>query len=468
MQRRLITALVGIALAAVLLVGAGVLVLAQIGARANTETEVAERLEAVANLIEGTNTDEGLRPLSGRDRFGLAGLDFVVVTTDGEVRLNANPRVGGRSPASGDGRVLFTLTPDDLTRLTKGETVTVTGSGRSSGEVIGLRQVQLSDPEGQTLALMGRQDIVTIGPRARLWFMVSAVIVLVGSGIAAWALARRLTRPIEEIERATASIAAGDFGVRVAATGQDEVAELGHSINRMAQELERSKALDQQFLMSVSHDLRTPLTAISGYAEALRDGTVHDPVNAGEIIGTHAGRLERLVGDLLDLAKLDAKRFTLDLQSVDLGVAVGRSVAGMVPNAERYGIALHFQHDHGIDVAADPHRLAQVIDNVLDNAITFATSAVATTVTAEGSMAVILISDDGPGITTEDLPHVFERLYVSKSQPERAENPTGMGLAIVRELMTAMGGTVSAERATTGGTTIVLQIPRIQGLGQPV
>jgi signal transduction histidine kinase len=421
---------------------------------------VAERLEEVTDLVGGAGVIERLRPLGGRQiRFGLADLSAVTVDTEGQVR-QVRPG-GGRGTGIVESEVLFTLPADQLEPFLAGETVILRGTGSSQGEVIGIRHVPQADgPPGQTLAVLGTQGVVTIGPQARLWFLVSAVIVLVGSMLAAWLLAARLVRPIEEMQRATASIAGGDFAVRVAATGRDEVADLGRSINGMAQELERSKLLDQQFLMSVSHDLRTPLTAISGYAEALRDGTATDAAGAGEVIGNHAGRLERLVGDLLDLAKLDAKRFTLAPQALDLGVAVGRSVAGMQPRSEQHGVSLEFHHQPGITVAADPHRLEQVVDNVLVNAITFAASRIVTTVAADGSTAIITISDDGPGIAAEDLPHVFERLYVARSQPERAENPTGMGLAIVRELTMAMGGSVTAEQPAGGGTTIVLRLPR--------
>jgi signal transduction histidine kinase len=199
----------------------------------------------------------------------------------------------------------------------------------------------------------------------------------------------------------------------------------------------------------------------------LSDGAVDDPIHAGNVIGNHADRLERLVGDLLDLAKLDANRFQLHLQPFDIGVAVGRTVAGLVPSAERFGLELTFANSGPLIAQADPDRLAQVVANVVDNAIKFARSHVATSVSPNGTHALIEISDDGPGILPEDLPHVFERLYVSSSQPTRAENPNGMGLAIVRELTTAMGGSVAASAGPDGGTIVTLRVPLAAPLPAP-
>ena len=495
MQRRLMFALVGIALAAVLLVGAGVLVLAQIGAREDTESEVRDRLDAVADLVDRPTSLESFRSLEGtRNAFGLADLDFVIVEDDGEVRrllpILAAARGQGRRPTPpvdeevlaeddvgrwpaalvGD-EVLLTLTEDDMARYGNGETVVVGRQGNNHQDVIAIRRMDTENTllaDLPSVAIIARQGVVTVGSQARAWFLVSAIVVLAGSGFAAWILARRLSKPIKEIEQATASIAAGDFTVRVGAKSSDELGDLGRSVNRMARDLERSKALDQQFLMSVSHDLRTPLTAIAGYAEALSDGAVDDARRTGEIIGNHAERLERLVGDLLDLAKLDANRFALDLRTLDVGVNVGRTVAGLLPRAEQHLLALSFHHQGPVEAEADPDRLAQVVSNVIENAITFARHQIVTTVSTDGSSVVIEVVDDGPGIAEEDLPHVFERLYVSKSQPVRAENSTGIGLAIVRELMTAMGGSVWAERGPSGGTKIVLLLPLAISVPGPV
>ncbi|MEM8925363.1 MAG: HAMP domain-containing sensor histidine kinase [Actinomycetota bacterium] len=476
MQRRLTVAMVGIALAAVVFVGAGVLTLAQFGARSDTEDAVRDGLAALTALTERSGTVETLRNVGDvRDAFGLNDLGVVLVTDQGEVyRLqNLGPprRDRDRPRANNRGNdlnniektLLFTMNESEFDLYGTGVPLFVDDNSSRRRAVVGVQRL----PDASTadlvttdsLGLVARRNVVTVADGARLWFLLSATAMLAIAAVAASLLARRFTQPIREIEQATAGIAAGDFDVRVAAKGDDELAQLGRSVNRMATDLERSRALDQQFLMSVSHDLRTPLTAISGYAEALRDGAVTDVVHTGEIIGNHADRLERLVGDLLDLARLDANRFTFHLGPVDAAVVVGRTVAGLAPRAEAVGVALRTGGSGSLPVVADPDRLAQCVGNVIDNALKFASTAVTVTAVADGAAARIDVADDGPGIAAADLPHVFERLYVGSSQPERAENPTGMGLAIVRELMTAMGGSVTVASTEGAGTTMSLHLP---------
>lgn len=481
MQRRLTVAFLALALAAVVLVGAGVLALSQVGARGEAEAETTERLEAVADLVEGPASLGALRPLAGRgEAFGLSELGFVVVSDQGDVQNLRLSTEGRRSQrATIDPAVLFRIEVDDQDRLAANQTVMLDRSITGARSVVGLRRLSLPEGAagGATVAVMAGQAVAPISQTAVTWFMVSTLVVLVGGGVGASVLARLMTRPIAEIEQATASIAAGNLHARVEPQGADEVADLARSVNTMAAELQRSKALDQQFLLSVSHDLRTPLTAIGGYAEALVDGTAENPARTGDVIRTHADRLERLVGDLLDLAKLDANRFAFDLTHLDVAVTTGRVVAGLEPRASGFGLALDFVHQSGrpVEVVADAHRLGQVVGNLVDNALTFAHQRVVVRVSRQvgasghngAGWAVIEVIDDGPGIAPEDLPHVFDRLYVSKHQPERAESPTGMGLAIAQELTTAMGGSVQAGPSPGGGTIMVIRLPLAAPTGSP-
>lgn len=467
LRRRLTFALVGTALTSIVLVGAGVLVLAQIGARGQAANQVSQRLEAVSELLAGSSfPDRGLdraRAALQLHQLELVGVDDGGVVTrliptsgNGDRRSPRGPRVAAESVA--------VLSPDQLDDFRAGAIVIVDSPDDDLTVVLGVRRLEdiASGVDGVEIGLVAGQSVVTISRQARVWFGLSAIAAVGLSLAVAWFLASRLVRPIYRIQGATAAIAAGDFATRVDVEGDDELAGLGRSVNRMATELERSRAVDQQFLMSVSHDLRTPLTAISGYAEALRDGAVDDTSRAGAIIGDHAGRLERLVGDLLDLAKLDAKRFALHSQLVDATVVVGRAVAGRSPAATHHGLDLRFTGDGPAMVMADADRLTQIIDNVVDNAITFAHSTITVSVAPEPeNRIVVTVVDDGPGIAAEDLPHVFERLYVSAAQPARAESPSGLGLAIVRELTTAMGGVTRAISEPGSGTRIEVVLPAV-------
>jgi len=221
--------------------------------------------------------------------------------------------------------------------------------------------------------------------------------------------------------------------------------------------LERSRTVTRDFLMSVSHDLRTPLTSIRGYAEALSEGTVTKPAErrrAAGIIETEARRLERLVSDLLDLARLDARQFTLQPEPVDVGAVVQATTEGFHPLAREYGITVEVELEETPDRLLDPDRLAQVVANLVENALKFAAARVQVRAGASADGVRIEVADDGPGIPPDDLPRVFERLYSPRSGQPRAVG-TGLGLAIVHELVSAMGGTVTVESGgRPGGTTV--------------
>ena len=242
-----------------------------------------------------------------------------------------------------------------------------------------------------------------------------------------------------------------------------ELAGLARSINAMAESLERSRGMERQFLLSVSHDLRTPLTSIRGFGEALAEGRAPDPAHAGSVITAEAGRLERLVGDLLELAKLDARRFSLDIRATDVAEVVSDTIEGFRPAAERAGVTLEI--DLGARggaaaaaAAADPDRLAQIVANLVENALKFAAGRISVAVAADG--VTFSVDDDGPGIAPDDLARVFEPFYQSARAPARQVG-SGLGLAIVSELVAAMGGQVRAEPAPSGGgTRVVVSLPK--------
>lgn len=357
------------------------------------------------------------------------------------------------------------LDPSALLRL---QTV----SGKKSGIVYAAAPYRAS-----LQFLTGPRDVVQVVVLARRppsalaaagpWFGLSALAILLVAGAVAYRLGRRFVRPIEAAEEVTARIAGGDLDARVPEPprADPELAALGRSVNSMADALAHAKHSEQQFLQSVSHDLRTPLTSIRGFAEAIEDGATDDVVAAAGVIASEAKRLQRLVADLLALATLDAKRFALQIQPLDLGEAAGRAAAGFVPTASELGLLIAVDQAEGttpIGVAADPDRLGQVAANLIENALRFAgrevrVGAAPGAVKAE---ARLWVEDDGPGIAREDLHRVFERLYVSRPPAGRAIG-TGLGLAIVAELVSAMNGRVWAESPTgpAGGTRMVVALP---------
>ncbi|HEX5588035.1 MAG TPA: HAMP domain-containing sensor histidine kinase [Acidimicrobiia bacterium] len=291
----------------------------------------------------------------------------------------------------------------------------------------------------------------------------AAILALVIAAAVAAYLARRLTRPIAAMESTARSIAGGDLSARVDEehVRDDELGSLAHAINGMAQELEESQGHERAFLLSVSHDLRTPLTSIRGYAEAIADGTVESDdarVRAAEVITSESKRLERLVADLLDLARLDTHQFSLRPQPIDARAVVAEAVDAFRPSAAELGISLVTDDGPVVSAEGDPQRLAQVVANLVENALKFAAAEVRVAVQPNATGFEVLVDDDGPGIAPADLPHVFERLYTSRTVPGRTVG-TGIGLAIVRELAVAMGGTARVETVDATGTRFVVTLP---------
>jgi len=296
--------------------------------------------------------------------------------------------------------------------------------------------------------------------------VLAGILVLLLAAVVAVGLARRLTRPIREIERAAGQLAAGDLSGRAdVPPGTDaELAALGATLNEMASQLEQSRGSQRAFLLSISHDLRTPLTSIRGYAEALADGTLDDAdpearKRAANVISAEARRLERLVRDLLDLSRLDSREFSLTPRPCDVAEIVTNAAEAFAPQARELGLALRSQAPAVVPVVLDPERLAQIVANLVENALKYATSAIEVSASPRGVAHVaIVVTDDGPGIPAADLPQVFDRLYTARSTPGRSVG-TGLGLAIVRQLAAAMDGTASVEAVPEGGTRFTVDIP---------
>jgi signal transduction histidine kinase len=270
-------------------------------------------------------------------------------------------------------------------------------------------------------------------------------------------LARRLTRPIGELSAATRRLAAGEADVAVPVRGEDELAELGSAFNDMSGQLARARQGQARFLESVSHELRTPLTSIRGYGEALEEGAIA-PADAARVISTEAGRLERLVADLLELARVGRADFAVKREPVDLAEVVRHAVDRHLPQARELSVALTAAPiPEGSWVQGDEDRILQALSNLIENALRLTP--------AGGSVEVgagpgeLTVRDTGPGLEPQDIPRAFERFYLHGRY--RSERPvgSGLGLAIVRELVTAMGGSVEASTPPTGGAQFTIRLP---------
>ena len=295
------------------------------------------------------------------------------------------------------------------------------------------------------------------------WFIVLGLASLALATAVAFYLARRFTRPLVEAVEATEKIAGGDLGVRLHVTTNDvpELAELGTAINAMSDALVRAQDQQRQFLLSVSHELRTPLTSIRGYAEGLADGTIEGKESAYNVIIGESLRLERLVRDLLVLGQLDARRFTLELGPSDVGPLLDRAVESWQPEAQANGLEIGAARDGAPLVAvADADRFAQILSNLLENALGFARHRVVVRGDVQGPLVVVTVTDDGPGIPSAQLAQVFTPHFTT-DRGRRRDRGSGLGLAIVAELAEAMGGGARAESPAddAGGTRMVVWLP---------
>jgi signal transduction histidine kinase len=435
----------------------------------STVTQLAVALRRSANRPAGARaaTATGaLRQIRGTLRLSDARLVFF--DQSGAVVSVADLGTKGAILAdpNSENADLFTL-PENIAatslepeRLQAGATVT----GRK-GSIAFLAE-PLTKPTGLTQlpVLVLTEPVQTDLPsRAVPAFLLAAAAALVACVLLSFWLARRLVRPLAAVEATARVLASGDLSARVALGDrtEDEIAEVGNALNVMAAQLEAARGSERAFLLSVSHDLRTPLTSIRGYAEALADGTLdgEDPQarrRAADVIMSESRRLERLVRDLLDLSRLDSHQFSLHPQTVDAGVVVRDAVEAFRPHADELGLSLTVTTDTPIPADLDPERLGQIVANLVENALKYARTSVAVGVSAISDTVTITVADDGPGIPSDVADRVFERLYTGRDGPGRSIG-TGLGLAIVRELAAAMGGTAAVD-PTEAGTRFVVTV----------
>jgi two-component system sensor histidine kinase BaeS len=275
---------------------------------------------------------------------------------------------------------------------------------------------------------------------------------LLAAGLS-YLLARRLVKPLRELAAAAGALGSGRPDVQVPVYGKDELGDLAVAFNVMSRELGRAREAERIFLESVSHELKTPLTSIRGYAEAVQEGAV-TAEDGGRVITAEADRLERLVGDLLDLARVGRAGFSVARQPVDLGAVVAHAVERHDRAAQRLSIGLISEVADAAWALGDADRLLQATSNLIENALRLTPAGGTIIVSARAGR--IVVRDTGPGLSPDDLPHAFERFYLHDRY--RSERPvgSGLGLAIVKELVAAMGGSVEARSAAGGGAEFEL------------
>ncbi len=279
------------------------------------------------------------------------------------------------------------------------------------------------------------------------------------AGALAWYLSRRITRPVLALSRATDQVARGHYDVEVPdVPGGGEIGDLADRFRQMTMRLRDADELERNFLMTVSHELRTPLTAIRGHVEALREGVVEDEEARAEsldVIAAETERLERLVGDVLDLAKLDAHRFTLVREEVDMERLIDRAYSTFSGEARRREIDYRRNVTAKPVIVSDGDRVLQVISNLLTNAFRWTPDGGKVELElmqVDGTIRVA-VDDSGPGIGPQERDRIFRPFW------SRDGGGTGLGLAIASELALALGGRIELESAPGRGSRFELVLP---------
>jgi len=330
----------------------------------------------------------------------------------------------------------------------------------------------------------GLAAVAELLPRLVWVGLVALVVSLIVAGLIAYSIAH----PLERIAQAAEQISAGNYDQQLSISAPAEVARLATSFNTMAGRVKATLQSQRDLVANVSHELKTPLTSIQGFSQALLDGTAGDEearVRSATIIHEEAGRMRRLVDELLDLARLEAGQVVLAREAVDVPDLLHDTADRLASAAGQAGISVEVQAPPSLPpVAGDPDRLGQVFGNLADNAIKHSAGAPGggrVTLSAEqrAGMVICSVIDNGPGIPADDLPRVFERFYQVDKSRARSGLPdssgqtrgAGLGLAIAQEIVQAHGGRIAVESVEGLGTRFAVYLPaqpqQAIGAGRP-
>ena len=282
--------------------------------------------------------------------------------------------------------------------------------------------------------------------------IVAVLVAIIASVVLSFVMARMLARPLREVGAAARRIAAGDYAARVPREGPEEIASLADSFNQMASSLEEQERMRRDFIANAAHELRTPLTNLQGYLEALRDGVITADRSTYESLWDEAERLVRLSRSLDALAEGDAATEPPRLEPLDLADAVRSAVELAQPAFERAGLRLSLDVPATLPARANPDHLAQVLANLLSNAVRYTPRGGMVSVTARRRPGDLLVTvaNSGEAIPPDDLVRLFERFYRVEKSRDTAHGGAGIGLSIVKQLVEAGGGRVGAESGEAG------------------
>jgi signal transduction histidine kinase len=293
-------------------------------------------------------------------------------------------------------------------------------------------------------------------------FLEAGVIGFAVSLIFAGLISHSVAHPLRQISHVASFIARGDYTRRTQPAGPREVRELADAFNRMADQVQQAQLLQKDFLANITHELKTPLTSIQGYAQAILDRASAEPQEAANVIYEEAGRMQRLVEELLDLAKMESGQLSLRNEEVNFGELLMAVIRRFEPRAQEREISLSCDVNDLPSFQGDGDRLVQLFVNLVDNAFNHTPKGGMIRLHAEGKQGGIAVTlqDNGAGIAPEDISRIFERFYqADKSRSRRMSKGTGLGLAISKEIVQAHAGRIYAESHAGRGAIFHVWLP---------
>lgn len=441
-QLALVTALV--AVVAVLVAGLVSYPLVNAAAQTQARQQLGTQADLLAEVIDRQSDGTMGQMMNGarlRQVLAAQGISVEVVRPRGAV-----------SPPMTEADLAVTRSGgsvSDVRGTASGGTVLVEGRSTSSGRSVFLVQDSAAAASQGTIALRRLALAAAVG-----------LLVAIAVGFLA---ARRLVRPLRLAADAAERMSVGARDVALPVDGPEEVASVSESLNRLSAALAASEGRQRDFLLTVSHELRTPLTGITGYAEALADGVVGpDQVPAtGALMLTEAQRLERLVADLLDLARLGAADLRLSLVDTDLAALARGAAAVWGARCEKVGVEFRAELPDSLVARTDALRVRQILDNLCENAlrVTPAGLPLVLSVRSEQGAARLEVRDGGPGLTPADIAVAFEPAALYDRYRGVRTVGTGVGLALVGRLAERLGGRAHAGSAPEGGARIGVTLP---------
>lgn len=415
----------------------------------------AQFIQNVRDRIGSLNLESGDRLLLlGRARAGVA-----VVVFDSEDRMPVGTPIdlgSTRRQVAGEDVQERTVTLNDTEYVV-------------AGAQLGSAQPRAA-PYASWLVLARPLNLIAVHVTSELAprLLLAAAAALGLAVVVSFLLGRAVTRPLQELKSAAEDVAAGNYSRRVSATGRDEIGVVGQAFNRMAEAVGRTRSQQRTFLANVSHELKTPLTSLIGFSQALMDGSLRtdeEKTRAAAILHEEAERVLRMSQELLDLARVEAGQLTLSLHPVDLGVHLQQEIEIVRPRAQARDLVLRLSSPSSLQpVQADPDRLHQIIENLLDNAVKYALSGTEIGISAEAApggrvRTVVRNQVASPGPPPERMFDRFYRADLSRS----SAGGVGLGLAISRELATAQGGSLTAALEGPNRLAVTLELPAVGG-----